>query len=366
MPEFTVDANDVQPMRSTRGVQPLYSTGLGRMYQGDCEEMLEAYPITRQRGKAQLLLTSPPFPLNKKKRYGNLAGGQYLEWLRELAPLFARYLKPDGSIVMEIGNAWESGSPTMSTLPIRTLLEFLDAAKLHLCQEFICYNPAKLPSPAQWVTVERIRVKDAFTRVWWMSPTERPKANNTNVLTEYSKSMKSLLRKGTYNAGPRPSEHRIGATSFLNDRGGAIPPNVLVPKPDGDRLPVPFEVLSAANTSAYDPYQDYCRQTGIAPHPARMHETIAKFFIEFLTDPGDLIFDPFAGSNTSGAAAEGLGRRWLSIEKDAGYASASEARVRPELLEPVQPPMDLSEHNSEPRKRLTQAARNFDSDPEGE
>jgi len=225
--------------------KPVYETGWGRMYQGDSGELLREYPLTRRRGKAQLLLTSPPFPLNRKKRYGNLTGDDYLQWLTQMAPLFRQYLKQDGSIVLEIGNAWEPGKPTMSTLPIKALMAFQEAANLHLCQEFICFNPARLPSPAQWVNVERIRVKDAFTRVWWMSPVERPKAYNRNVLTSYSKSMVDLLRKGTYNSGARPSQHRIGERSFLHDNGGAIPPNVLIPNETVETI---TEVLPIANT----------------------------------------------------------------------------------------------------------------------
>ena len=148
---------------------PAYKTSRGKMYQGDAEDMLRRYPIARFKGKVQLILTSPPFPLNRKKRYGNLTGNHYLEWIRRLGPLLGDYLAPDGSIVIEMGNAWEKGSPTMSTLPMRALLGFLESANLHLCQEFVCYNPARLPTPAQWVTIERIRVKDAFTRVRWTS-----------------------------------------------------------------------------------------------------------------------------------------------------------------------------------------------------
>ena len=198
---------------------PAFETDWGCMYQGECQSLLNQYPLTEYRGQIQLVLTSPPFPLNRKKKYGNLTGDAYLEWLSGMAPLFREYLTADGSIVLELGNAWEPGSPTMSTLPIRALLGFLEAANLHLCQEFICFNPARLPTPAQWVNVERIRVKDAFTRVWWMSPVERPKANNRNVVTEYSKSMKELLQKGTYNPGMRPSGHHIGTKSFLTDNG---------------------------------------------------------------------------------------------------------------------------------------------------
>lgn len=154
---------------SKQKVRNAYKTWWGMMYQGDCEDLLSRVPLTRYRGKVQLILTSPPFPLNRKKRYGNLNGEEYLTWLEGLAPLFRDYLLPNGSIVLELGNAWEKGRPTMSTLPMKALLAFLESADLHLCQEFICYNLARLPTPAQWVNVERIRIKDAFTQVLWIS-----------------------------------------------------------------------------------------------------------------------------------------------------------------------------------------------------
>ena len=276
---------------------PAFHTDFGSMYEGDSLDLLTRPLLSETAGNVQLILTSPPFPLNKKKKYGNLNGDAYLDWLTGTAELFRECLKPNGSIVMELGNAWNAGSPTMSTLPLRALLGFLEAGNLHLCQEFICFNPARLPTPAQWVNIERIRIKDAFTRVWWMSASERPKANNRKVLTEYSKSMLDLLKRGTYNSGLRPSGHNIGVESFLSNNGGAIPPNVLVPD-DASDPGVMFEVLPIANTRAADAYQEYCRQNGITIHPARMQEKLAEFFIKFLTDEGDMVLDPFAGSNT--------------------------------------------------------------------
>jgi len=295
---------------------------------GDSLEVLSGPAIAGMRGRVQLVLTSPPFPLNHKKRYGNLVGQKYLEWLTQMAPLLRDCLTADGSIVLELGNAWEKGSPTMSTLPMKSLLAFLEAGRLHLCQEFVCYNPARLPGPAQWVTVERIRVKDAFTRVWWMSPSERPKASNRNVLTRYSESMQRLLEKGTYNPGRRPSGHVIGKESFLGDKGGAIPPNVLIPAQDTRDWDASTELLPIANTASADLYQRLCRERGVHPHPARMQEQFARFFIELLTDPGDLVLDPFAGSNTTGAMAETLGRRWISVELNEAFVEASQMRFR--------------------------------------
>ena len=284
-----------------------YETDLGQRLVGDAKEILNSESAAIFRGKVQLVFTSPPFPLNRKKEYGNLQGDEYVEWLVGFAPVFKELLAHDGSIVIELGNSWEPGRPVMSPLNVRALLSFLDKGKLNLCQQFICFNPARLPSPAQWVNVERIRVKDSFTYVWWLSPVDRPKADNRRVPKPYSPSMRHLLSSGRYNSGKRPSEHRIGTESFLRDNKGAIPPNVLV----------------MANTRANDSYLAYCREHSLTPHPARMQLGLPRFFIEFLTEPGDIVLDPFAGSNTTGVAAEQLGRRWISIEIEREYANAS-------------------------------------------
>ena len=290
-----------------------YTTERGTMLRGTIEDCLASEALAHLRGEVQLLLTSPPFPLNRKKKYGNLTGGAYVTWLAALAPSFSQLLAPSGSIVMEIGNAWERGRPTMSTLSLKALLAFLEGGELHLCQQFISHNPARIPSPAQWVTIERIRVKDSFTNVWWMSNTDRPKSDNRQVLQPYSESMQKLLEKQSYNAGKRPSGHRVNPDSFKKDNGGAIPPNV----------------LSFSNTRAYDSYQDYCRERGITPHPARMPAGLAEFFIKFLTDPGDMILDPFAGSNLTGGVAERLGRRWVAVEPIEEYIDGSRGRFEP-------------------------------------
>jgi site-specific DNA-methyltransferase (cytosine-N4-specific) len=194
------------------------------------------------------------------------------------------------------------------------LLAFKNAGNYNLCQQFICNNPARLPSPAQWVTVERIRVKDSFTFLWWLSLTERPKANNRSVLTEYSKAMRNLLKKGRYNHGARDSEHVIGEESFLKDNGGAIPGNV----------------LSFSNTISGDSYRKYCREKQIKAHPAPMQSKLVEWFIQFLTDEGDLIMDPFGGSNMTGSVAEKMKRKWVTIEPHEDYIAGSIGRFHNE------------------------------------
>ena len=332
------------PQARRRASSPIYQTSLGAAYCGDSARVLRSKPFVAQKGQIQLAFTSPPFPLNTKKRYGNLQGDSYIRWLAKFAPLLRELVTDDGSIVIEIGNAWLPGKPVMSTDVLEALLRFLKGGDLHLCQEFIWYNPARLPSPIEWVNKERIRVKDAFTRIWWMSPSPRPKADNRNVLREYSPSMKRLIASGKYNAGPRPSQHHIGTDSFKVDNGGAIPSNVggvetlpplgatISPKRFADLLSEADSLLKAANTVSSDSYRSFCLAGGVPVHPARMPRALVDFFLRFLTEEGDTVLDPFAGSNTTGAVAESLRRRWISVEADWTYAAYSIGRFDPESL----------------------------------
>lgn len=307
----------------------LHETAKGQYWNGDVTDLLSGELGEQLRGKVQLILTSPPFPLNSKKSYGNLNGEEYLTWFESLAPRFASLLTDDGSIVVEMGNSWVSGRPVQSLLHLESLLAFVKHrdADLRLCQQFVCYNPARLPSPAAWVTVKRERVTDSFTHVWWMAKTDHPKADNRQVLRPYSKEMKALLQRQSYNGGKRPSEHVISENGFLTDHGGSIAQNFFEMDPLDDKRQVRLpDAFSFANTVSTDRFLRKCRERNIKPHPARMPEGLAAFFIRFLTEPGDLVLDPFAGSNTTGYTAERLGRRWLAFEARAEYAEQSMIR----------------------------------------
>jgi DNA modification methylase len=301
----------------------VYETQRGRLVNSRIEDFLESPEGKALRGKVNLIVTSPPFPLLTKKKYGNETGEEYLNWLKVLAPKLAALLAEDGSIVIEIGNAWERGEPVMSTLPLEALLAFKKAAGLHLCQQIICHNPARLPSPAAWVTVNRWRLKDSYTHVWWMSKSPRPKADNRRVLTPYSKDMKRLLARKTYNSGKRPSGHDISPTGFLTDHGGAIAANVI---DLADTTLIPDSLLRFSNTGWDASYRQYCEKHKLDAHPARMQPGLAGFFIQFLTDCDELVMDPFAGSNTTGAVAEELERSWICVEAHRPYTEGSKGR----------------------------------------
>lgn len=287
-------------------VKPYYQTKWGSAYIGDALDLFDII----EKGTVNLIMTSPPFALRRKKDYGNVEAEEYVEWFLPFAEKFFDALKPNGSLVIDIGGSWIPGKPIRSLYHYELLLSLckMPKRKFYLAQEFFWHNPARLPTPAEWVNVRRERVKDAVNCIWWLSKDPHPKANNRNVLQPYSDSMLELLKRG-YKAKLRPSGHDI-STKFSRDNGGAIPPNL----------------LEIANTESNSRYLRACRQFSLKPNPARYPAGVPEFFIKFLTETNDLVVDPFAGSNVTGEVCEKLGRKWISFELSEDYLKGSKYR----------------------------------------
>ncbi len=289
-------------------VRPFYRTRNGTIFQGDSRGFLFGAAAEKS---VDLIMTSPPFGLVRKKDYGNEDAHRYCDWFRPFAEGFRRVLKDSGSLVIDIGGAWKPGTPTRSLYHFELLIMLCEEYGFHLAQEHYWWNPSKLPTPAEWVNVRRVRVKDAVNTVWWLSPTPWPKANNRRVLAPYSAAMLDLLANG-YTAKTRPSGHVI-SEKFGHDNGGAVPPNL----------------LAIANTESSGLYQNFCREEEIAIHPARFPAQLPEYFIRMLTDPGDVVVDPFGGSCVTGMVAEALGRRWACVELEEEYLRGAMARFTP-------------------------------------
>ncbi|UAY66752.1 site-specific DNA-methyltransferase [Enterobacter bugandensis] len=296
--------------RETRPVTRFHETALGTMWNGDSLDWMNA----READSVNLIMTSPPFGLVRKKSYGNEDAHEYCDWFRPFAEGFKKILKEDGSLVIDIGGAWKAGTPTRSLYHYELLLMLCNEYGFHLALEHFWWNPAKLPTPAEWVNVRRVRPKDAVNCVWWLSKTPFPKASNRRVLAPYSDSMKSLLKNG-YQAKTRPSGHVI-SEKFGKDNGGSVPPNL----------------LAIANTESNGTYQDYCRKRGLDIHPARFPSALPEYFIRMTTDPGDFVFDPFGGSCMTGAVSEALGRNWACVEMNSAYLEGALARFEGEPI----------------------------------
>jgi len=295
-------ANSPHPQRSAA-----YTTPSGAAYIGDSRELLAELPAD----SIQLVMTSPPFALQRQKSYGNLDQASYIDWLLEFGRLVHQKLRPDGSFVLDLGGAYQKGVPVRSLYNFRVLIRFCDEIGFHLAEEFFWHNPSKLPSPIEWVNKRKIRAKDSVNTVWWFSKSEWPKADVSRVRVPYSDRMRKLLAdpEKFYTPAERPSGHDI-SDRFGKDNGGAIPANL----------------LQISNSGSLGRYESACKLLGLDRHPARFPARLPRFFIEFLTDAGDTVLDIFAGSNTTGEVAESLGRRWLAFEQSAEYVATSAFR----------------------------------------
>jgi site-specific DNA-methyltransferase (cytosine-N4-specific) len=291
---------------------PLYYTDLGSAYEGDSRELLKKLPSEC----VDLIITSPPFPLQREKEYGTFAFEyEFVEWFLPFAIEAKRVLKRTGSFVIDLGGVYIKNRPVRSLYPYRLLLKLVDEVGFVLAEEFFWFNPSKLPSPIEWVNKRKIRVKDAVNFVFWLAKDDFPKANVEKVLIAFSERMEQLLklRERFYRPKKRPSGHYISSKFMMLNKEGAIPPNLLV---------IP-------NTKSSSNYLQACRMLNINPNPSRFPEELPEFFIKFLTDEGDLVLDIFAGSNTVGYVAEKMGRRWLAFEIERKYLIASMARFIP-------------------------------------
>lgn len=226
-------------------------------------------------------------------------------------------LKDTGSLVIDIGGAWISGQPTRSLYHCELLPMLCKEIGFHLAQEFFWWNPARLPTPAEWVTVRRIRVKDAVNCVWWLSKTPWPKASNRRVFVPYSDAMQTLLKVG-YKAQMRSSGHDI-SDKFNTNNGAAIPPNL----------------IAIAHTESNSAYMRYCAERSIKAHPARFPVDLPEYFVRMLIDAGDLVIDPFGGSCVTGEACKKLGRSWACCELVEDYLRGATGRFQQGTLFPI-------------------------------
>ena len=259
------------------------------------------YLKTLEEDSIDLIFTSPPYDIIRKKKYGNKQGDDYQNWIADFGKEFFRVLKSTGSLVLDLGGGWTQGSPTKNLYEYRLLLNFVDEIGFHLAQDFFWWDPSRLPTPAQWVNIERVRAKDEVNKIWWLSKTENPKADNKRILQDYSKAMELTILRGT-NAGKRASGHEVSENFHINN-GGSIPPNL----------------IAVSNSISQDTYSTFCKENDLTIHPARIHSLLPEFFIQMLTDPGDSVIDPFAGSCVTGAVAERLKRDWVCCDSNKEY-----------------------------------------------
>ena len=288
------DLNQIEPTVSIVG----FSTELGIAILGSCDTVFQAIdaPIT-------LVVTSPPYPLAKPRNYGNPTEAQYVDWIcKQLEPIVKNLVR-GGSICINLSNdIFEPGLPSRSLYRERLVLALHDRLGLHKMDELIWENKSKAPGPVKWASMARTQLNVVFEPVYWFTNDPRAvRSDNRRVLQQHTDKHLNFIRNGgeAREASYSDGAYNIKAGRFANETPGRIPRNILS---YGHRC---AEQLA---------YKRTARSMGLPVHGAPMPMKLASFLIEFLSQPGELVVDPFGGSFTTAHAAERLGRRWLSTD----------------------------------------------------
>jgi DNA modification methylase len=259
-----------------------------------------------------LVFTSPPYPLEgNKKQYGNLTGAYYTEWLLDIASQWKRAITPDGSILLNLADVWNKGSPTRSLYIEKLLLGLCEDIGLHLADRCFWECPNRIPA-SYWVTHKRVRLNSSHEHLLWLSKSPFPKADNKNVLEPYKnlKAMQAMQNRVIGKAGP--NGHLSSKNAFKTIHEGRIP----------------HSVMEYANASSTDgAFAKECRLRNLEIHPARMPLPLAKFWLKFLTDEEDHVHDSFIGSGVTALAAEQLNRIWSGCDRSLLYLNGAHARL---------------------------------------
>jgi DNA modification methylase len=278
-----------------------FSTNLGVAIWGRCEQTFRGVnaPIT-------LCITSPPYPLKNPRAYGNPQEKDYVDFIcRSLEPI-VELLTFDGSICLNLSNdIFAHKSPSRSLYKERLIIALHERLGLHKMDEIIWMNPCKPPGPIQWASKTRQQLNVAWEPILWLSPDPiNCKSNNNRVLEPHSEAhLRFLNRDHRTSATYSDGAYKRREASF-QPTTGKIPRNII-------KLP--------HNCVDQSRYKRIAKENGLPAHGAPYPVALAKFFIEFMTEPDDLVVDQFGGSITSGVAAEQLGRRWMVAENMLEY-----------------------------------------------
>lgn len=295
-------------MTLEKAKKPFYKTNLGNIIHGDSLEVLSTW----EANSIDLIMTSPPFGLLRPKEYGNVHADVYCDWFKPFAKQFHRVLKDSGSLVIDIGGTWRDKQPTRSLYHFKLLIMLCEEMGFHLAQDFYWWNPCRIPNPTEWVTVRRIRVTDSVNTVWWLSKTPWPKASNLRVLQPSRTSMKKMLTL-PHQKAVNQNINNQESNKFIQKEKAAIPSNLIALTNRGNKN----------NT-----YIQYCRENKLPLHPARFPSELPEFFIRMLTDPGDMVIDPFGGSCMTGEVCQRLNRKWHCIELSKEYLKGALGRFK--------------------------------------
>lgn len=299
-----------------------FSTKLGVALWADCRDAMAALdePL-------HLVLTSPPYALQKARAYGNPNASEYVDFIcRMLEPVVPK-LAEGGSVVLNVTNdVFLPGSPARELLTERLTIALHDRLGLFKMDSLIWFNRSKAPGPVQWASLQRTQLNVGWEPILWMAKNPLATyADNRRVLQPHSERHAKLIAQGGEQRERSYSDGRynLKVGRFSNPTAGRIPKNVLE---------------FGHSCSGQRAYKREAAALGLPAHGAPWPESLVEFMVRYLTTEGMLVADIFGGSQTTAAVCERLDRRWLTSDVMAEYVRGGATRfsnvwINPELDE---------------------------------
>ena len=264
---------------------------INKIHNEDCTETMDGI----KSDTIDLIITSPPYAGKRTAQYVSPKPDAYVEWFMERAAGMYRVLRPTGSFILNIKEGAKNG---VRQTYVYELVLAMQRNGWMWVDEYVWHKTD--PVPGYWPG----RLKDGWERCYHFAKKPGFKFNRDAVRVPLSPS----ARRDKSNPTPaqmvdkrieRSTSSGFGANrEQLRNRDSALPSNVI-------SMPV--------------------AHTASGGHPATFPISLPSWFIKLLTDPGDIVYDPFMGSGTTARAAAALGRRWIGSEISAEYCRMAES-----------------------------------------
>lgn len=262
-----------------------------------------------QSGSLQLIFTSPIYPIQSGRAYGKMTPALWLDMMSRLTRLWADLITDDGIIALNIADVHVAGIPAMSPYLYRFMLDAIDNVGLYEQQPDYWMNPSKLGN-IQWTAKSRFVPKGAVEHIKYLSKSPFPKRTVDAILVPRKSSAQRASADCARAKEQRPSGYNINSAAFYT-ADKAIPTNLLI----------------AGGAPGTDAYARRCRSAGLPIHPARFPKAVPERVLLQTTEPGDIVYDPMAGSATLAEVAEAHGRRYIVSEPMLAYVEGQRLRM---------------------------------------
>ena len=285
-----------------------FSTDLGLAVWSNCTRV-----FSRLDEPVFLALTSPPYPLRQPRAYGNPPIEEYIDFLCGAIEPIARNLVPGANVVLSLGDVFEPHSPAKSTYIEELTIALRRRLGLHLMNRIV-WQSNKPPGPVQWASLQRMQLNEGYEFcLWFCNDPVRCIADNRRILEPHTEQHAALQQRGgeTRRSVNGDGAHRIRPGSYGQPTPGRIARNI-------------FAVSN--NCASQRAYKRRARELGLAAHGATMPLALARKLVRFLSDVGQLVADPFAGSMTTPLACEMEDRPWIATETVYDYVRGGAER----------------------------------------